>query len=605
MFVHLFNIYEHINECYHPCQFITILFFSGKRKESKIGVSVNPDTAQNLGKIHISLIEAKDLAKTDIMGKSDPYAILSHGNQKFKTNTAKNTQNPKWNYEADFNVPDQGDDRIKVDIYDSDRIGKDKPLGSAYFDVDEVMSRGIVPPGWYPLKGAKSGEVLMAADFEPFNSRMSSPEPYSNLSDSKSGSRAGDRDQPRVSVSSQPYVDEGVLHVDVVAARDLVKSDIMGKSDPYAIVGLGDNKHRSSTAKNTQNPEWNFGVDFPIDSTNIDDDLRINLFDHDKIGKDKSLGTASLPVQDLLNSSGPDAGNWFPLKGVPSGDVLVSTNFVPYDEDPAGYEKLSGRGKGRQSRDDGSTRKASEDIARGKSSIISISDDDLDKNGAGRKRSNIYGNADPRAGKGNAIPDGTVKVIVEKAKNLMKADLIGKSDPYALVACGDDKSKSKTIKNNQNPEWNHEAIFAVDDNSPANINIKVFDADKIGSDKCLGSVDIPLDDLARNGPLVDQWLPLHGGKNGEIQVTALYVDDDRGNNNNTVPSRNTSVVSTGGKKMSHGGARNVRDMLKDPAREPLEAGDLELEITKAIDLPKSDLIGESDAYGGVDFDGDK
>ena len=580
-------------------------FVLGNRKESKIGISVNPDTAQNLGKIHISLIEAKDLAKTDIMGKSDPYAILSHGNQKFKTNTAKNTQNPKWNYEADFNVPDQGDDRIKVDIYDSDRIGKDKPLGSAYFDVDEVMSKGIVPPGWYPLKGAKSGEVLMSADFEPFNSRMSSPEPHSNISDSKSGNKSGSKDQPRVSVSSQPYIDEGVIHVDIVAARDLIKSDIMGKSDPYAIVGLGDNKHRSSTAKNTQNPEWNFGVDFPIDSTHVDDDLRINLFDHDKIGKDKSLGTVSLPVQELLNSLGPDAGNWFPLKGVPSGDVLVSTNFVPYDEDPVGYEKLSGRGKGRQSRDDGSTRKGSEDIARGKSSIISISDDDLDRNGGSRKGSNIYGNADPRAGKGNTIPDGTVKVIVEKAKNLMKADIIGKSDPYALVACGDDKSKSKTVKNNQNPEWNHEAIFAVDDNSPANINIKVFDADKIGSDKCLGSVDIGLDDLARNGPLVDQWLPLQGGKNGEIQVTALYVDDDKGNNNNTVPSRNTSVIGTSGKKMSHGGARNVRDMLKDPAKEPLEAGDIELEITKAIDLPKSDLIGKSDPYAVVNFDGDK
>ena len=216
----------------------------GKRKESKIGISVNPDTAHNLGKIHISLMEARDLAKSDLMGKSDPYAILSHGNQKFKTNRVKNTQNPKWNYDVDFNVPDQGDDRIKVDIYDSDRIGKDKPLGSASFDVDEVMSKGSIPLGWYPLKGTKSGEVLMSAEFEPQSSRMSSPEPYPIQEKS---SKVSIKDQPRVSVTSQPYNEDGLLHVDIVAARDLIKSDMIGKSDPYVIVGLGDNKHRFNT----------------------------------------------------------------------------------------------------------------------------------------------------------------------------------------------------------------------------------------------------------------------------------------------------------------------------------------------------------------------
>ena len=131
------------------------MFFLGlqDRKESKIGVSVNPD-AQNLGKIHVGLIAAKDLIKTDLVGKS------SHGNQKFKTNAIKNTQDPEWNYDVDFNVPDGGDNTIKIDIFDEDRFGKDKSLGSAIMDVDEVMARGIVPPGWYPLKGVKSGQVL-------------------------------------------------------------------------------------------------------------------------------------------------------------------------------------------------------------------------------------------------------------------------------------------------------------------------------------------------------------------------------------------------------------------------------------------------------------
>ena len=138
---------------------------------------MNPDDAHNLGKIHVGLIAAKDLVKGDIMGKSDPYAILSHGNQKFKTDTVKNTQNPEFNYDALFNVPDDGDDRIKIDLFDSDRLGKDKSLGKLDLDVDDIMTAGILPPTWFPLKGTKSGQVLVSADFEASDSsRFASPE---------------------------------------------------------------------------------------------------------------------------------------------------------------------------------------------------------------------------------------------------------------------------------------------------------------------------------------------------------------------------------------------------------------------------------------------
>ena len=46
---------------------------------------------------------------------------------------------------------------------------------------------------------------------------------------------------------------------------------------------------------------------------------------------------------------------------------------------------------------------------------------------------------------------------------------------------GNDKSKIKTIKNDHNPEFNHEAYFPVDRNGPKNINIDFSDADRFGS----------------------------------------------------------------------------------------------------------------------------
>ena len=52
--------------------------------------------------LHVDLIRAKDLIKSDIIGKSDPYAVLSYSDQQDKTPVIKNTQNPKWDHSSDF-----------------------------------------------------------------------------------------------------------------------------------------------------------------------------------------------------------------------------------------------------------------------------------------------------------------------------------------------------------------------------------------------------------------------------------------------------------------------------------------------------------------------
>ena len=49
-----------------------------------------------------------------------------------------------------------------------------------------------------------------------------------------------------------------------------------------------------------------------------------------------------------------------------------------------------------------------------------------------------------------------------KGKNLIKADMIGKSDPYAVLKFGNQKDKTPVVKNSQNPEWNHRSNFALE-----------------------------------------------------------------------------------------------------------------------------------------------
>merc|ERR1712106_567237 len=65
--------------------------------------------------------------------------------------------------------------------------------------------------------------------------------------------------------------------------------DLVGKSDPFATIKYGDTRFKSTTKENTCNPEWNFEVDFKIHE-NYPKDIKIELFDKDKVGKDDPLG---------------------------------------------------------------------------------------------------------------------------------------------------------------------------------------------------------------------------------------------------------------------------------------------------------------------------
>ena len=80
----------------------------GGKKSGNLG-GLGGKKSGNLGDqdgpvLHVELIKAKDLIKADMIGKSDPYAVLKYGNQKDKTNVVNNSQNPQWDHSSDFDI---------------------------------------------------------------------------------------------------------------------------------------------------------------------------------------------------------------------------------------------------------------------------------------------------------------------------------------------------------------------------------------------------------------------------------------------------------------------------------------------------------------------
>merc|ERR1712080_151968 len=112
---------------------------------------------------------------------------------------------------------------------------------------------------------------------------------------------------------------------------------------------------------------------------------------------------------------------------------------------------------------------------------------------------------------------------LHSAKNLVNKDKLGKSDPYAVITFGSQTQRTKTINNNLNPTWQHQVIFEVDEKSPSNININLFD-DDYGKDEPIGNTSLSLEDIKKKGTIANQSQKLYDCKTGEITFSAKFVD---------------------------------------------------------------------------------
>ena len=580
-----------------------------ENKVSDSDAAANPLSGSGLsdlpnGNLNIKVIKAKELIKTDLIGKSDPYVQISYGKQKFKTPTVKNSLEPKWNYELELKIPESHLTEVKFEVFDADKLGKDKSLGVVNIDIGELASINDAQGRWFPLTGVKSGKILLSADFIESDSHQEA-DPTKALSGTKDpgagaglGGDDGDQDGKKSKLPMFGKLPPGRAQVVLVKAKELIKTDLIGKSDPYAKIAYATQSHKTPTIKNTQEPKWDYCANFDIpegDKRNV----TVEVFDSDKLGRDKSLGKVEVDLAELVNNE-EEEGRWYPLLGVKSGKVLLFADFLedgaydPNDPDSVPHNLKTG---------------GPEDGAAGlRDKLLSGNPDDDGADGLGGDGDGV-----------NGIPSGTARINLIKAADLMKADLIGKSDPYAVLTHGNQKDKTKTVKNSQDPVWNHMAEFKVPDNNARTFNIEVFDSDKIGKDKSLGKLSLDILDVLELDGAEGKWFPLAGVKSGKVLLSADFLDDLGRRASEILPSllkngdpRRGSQSGRGGADADSpinndglGGGENANqnkhpsalngDVPKVPAS-ALPSGKAKIKLIKAKELIQADKNSKSDPY---------
>ncbi|XP_075077589.1 synaptotagmin-5 isoform X2 [Nicotiana tabacum] len=119
------------------------------------------------GVLSVTVISADDLAPTDLMGKADPYVVITmkKTETKNKTRVVPESLNPVWNQTFDFVVEDGLHDMLILEVWDHDTFGKDY-MGRCILTLTRVLMEGEYKET-FELDGAKSGKLNLHLKWAP------------------------------------------------------------------------------------------------------------------------------------------------------------------------------------------------------------------------------------------------------------------------------------------------------------------------------------------------------------------------------------------------------------------------------------------------------
>ncbi|KAM9438084.1 multiple C2 and transmembrane domain-containing protein 1-like isoform 4-T4 [Salvelinus alpinus] len=247
------------------------------------------------GIVSISLIEGRDLCPMDPNGLSDPYAKFRLGNQKYRSKTMPKTLCPQWREQFDLHMYEETGGVLEIAVWDKDTGRRDDFIGRCTLDLSTLAkehthrleltleeSRGSVV--LLVTLTASSHVSIADLSLTPLDDPIERREimgrygmfrPLSNLKD------------------------VGIVQVKVMRAEGLMAADVTGKSDPFCVLELNNDRLQTHTIYKNLNPEWNKVFTFNV--KDIHSVLEVTVFDEDRDRSADFLGKVAIPLLHIQN----------------------------------------------------------------------------------------------------------------------------------------------------------------------------------------------------------------------------------------------------------------------------------------------------------------
>ncbi|XP_051062450.1 multiple C2 and transmembrane domain-containing protein 2 [Phodopus roborovskii] len=242
------------------------------------------------GIISITLLEGKNVSGGNM---SEMFVQLKLGDQRYKSKTLCKSANPQWQEQFDFHYFSDRMGILDIEVWGKDSKKHEERLGTCKVDISALPLKQDNCLE-LPLESCL-GALIMLITVTPCIGVSISDLCVCPLEDPSERKQISQRYAFQNSLKD--VKDIGILQVKVLKAADLLAADFSGKSDPFCLLELGNDRLQTHTIYKSLNPEWNKVFTFPI--KDIHDVLEVTVFDEDGDKAPDFLGKVAIPLLSI------------------------------------------------------------------------------------------------------------------------------------------------------------------------------------------------------------------------------------------------------------------------------------------------------------------
>ena len=289
-----------------PCGLLHLYLQINKQNEepfqdTKLLTSSNPYMT-----LYIKVISGSNIPAADESGLCDPFCVLELSGRKDqkKTEVKKQTLNPVWNQEFQFQILSYNTDIFSISLYDYDKYSKNDLLGKWTKNIISIK------PGLVYEESINAGGVIL------IKYQLAMP------------------NQPKWEGNEyQPMI----LNIRAIEAKEFPNNS--GKTDAYLELFFKDdiNKLRTRTLNDTLTPQWFQEFKFYI--TDMNEPLFVKLWDENNLMKNSPLSQTVIDLNQFkLNYIYNEWYNMSPLGSYKTGGkVRLEIQITEYNKKEAPF----------------------------------------------------------------------------------------------------------------------------------------------------------------------------------------------------------------------------------------------------------------------------
>ncbi|XP_074517106.1 multiple C2 and transmembrane domain-containing protein 2 isoform X2 [Sebastes fasciatus] len=240
--------------------------------------------------VSVTLVEGQELP-LDTQG-GQLFVRFKLGEQRFKSKNHCKVSNPQWRERFTFNQFMDRPDIMEVELWSKEGRRNEECFGTCDVDLSRVplnqrqlftktleqRGRLVFLVTLNTCSGVSISDLCAAPLDEPHEQK-------------------NQLDNYRLKRSLENLRDVGFLQIKVLKATDLMAADLNGKSDPFCVLELGNDRLQTHTVYKSLHPEWNKVFTFPV--RDIHDVLVVTIFDEDGDKAPDFLGKAAIPLLSI------------------------------------------------------------------------------------------------------------------------------------------------------------------------------------------------------------------------------------------------------------------------------------------------------------------